>query len=312
MLSVDFSLKKFQYYPLPWPKEKEVTGMKLIAIDLDGTLLSRDIQITRENIEALQKVQNAGHVVMICSGRAPEDIQQILHHYELSCPLAGSNGTVVKAEGRLLADVSMSAGDIEHIAQKLDAEKTPYRIYTNQGIYVPADWSERVALALQGETIKVEGLTEETFKRITEQPQQSDIIKYFDGYHELLSIPGLTVQKFFILTLNEQVKSTLSTFLNGISGVVTTSSGPMNLEVMDQNGNKGNALKVAADYYGIPLEDTVAIGDNFNDIPMLQIAGFSIAMGNADPLVKEICDAVTLSNEENGVAYAMEEFILKQ
>jgi Cof subfamily protein (haloacid dehalogenase superfamily) len=284
--------------------------MKLIAIDLDGTLLSQHTHITQENVQAIRKAQSQGHIVMICSGRAPEDIQEILKEYELSCPLAGSNGTVVQAEGKTLGMVSMNRENIVQIAKKLDDERTPYRIYTNQGIFVPEDWSERVNTNLQGDTIKVEGLSDELFKRITEQPQQSDLLNYFKDYHELFGREDLKVQKFFILTLNQQKKSELATYLSNISGAAATSSGPMNIEVMDKDGNKGNALKIMADYYGISMADTVAMGDNFNDIPMLKVAGFSIAMGNADPAVKQLCKAVTLSNTENGVSYAMEQFIL--
>jgi Cof subfamily protein (haloacid dehalogenase superfamily) len=286
--------------------------MKLIAIDLDGTLLSQHTYITQENVQAIRKAQSQGHIVMICSGRAPEDIQEILKKYELSCPLAGSNGTVVQAEGKLLGSVSMSRDNIMQIAKKLDDVRAPYRIYTNQGIFVPEDWSDRVNTDLQGDTIKVDGLSDELFKRITEQPQQSDLIKYFRDYHELFGREDMKVQKFFILTLNQQKKSELTTYLSNISGAAATSSGPMNIEVMDQDGNKGNALKIMADYYGISMEDTVAMGDSFNDIPMLKVAGLSIAMGNAGPAVKQLCKAVTLSNSENGVSYALEQFILNQ
>lgn len=286
--------------------------MKLIAIDLDGTLLSQHTHITQENVQAIRKAESQGHMVMICSGRAPEDIQEILKKYELSCPLAGSNGTVVQAEGKLLGSVSMSRDTIMQIAKKLDDVRAPYRIYTNQGIFVPEDWSERVNTDLQGDTIKVEGLSDELFRRITEQPQQSDLIKYFHDYHELFGREDLKVQKFFILTLNQQKKSELNTYLSNISGAAATSSGAMNIEVMDKDGNKGNALKMVADYYGISMDDTVAMGDSFNDIPMLQVAGLSIAMGNADPAVKQLCKTETLSNTENGVSYALEQFILNQ
>lgn len=170
----------------------------------------------------------------------------------------------------------------------------------------------RVTFAVKNDKIKVEGLTDEVYRLITEQPQQSSLIKYFNKYNELLNMKDLTVQKFFVPTLYGKIKTELTSYLSGIPSIVTTSSGPLNLEVMDQNGNKGNALKRMAEYYGIPLENTVAIGDNFNDIPMLQIAGLSIAMGNADPLVKEICDIVTHSNVENGVAYAIHQYILNE
>ncbi|WNS77826.1 Cof-type HAD-IIB family hydrolase [Domibacillus sp. DTU_2020_1001157_1_SI_ALB_TIR_016] len=286
--------------------------MKLIAIDLDGTLLSPEMEITKENIEALRKAQSQGNIVMICSGRAPEDIQQILKKYEISCPLAGSNGTVVQVNESVLESISLDRKDIIKIAEKLDEDKVPYRVYTNHGIYVPADWSERVAFAVKKDRIEIEGLPDEVYQRITEQPQKSSLIKYFNKYSELFNEEDLTVQKFFVLTLNSTTKTALSAYLGGISSIVITSSGPLNIEVMDQNGNKGNALKRVAEYYGIPLDNTVAIGDNFNDVPMLELAGLSIAMGNADPLVKEMCDRVTHSNDKNGVAHAIDRYILSE
>ncbi|MCI2257129.1 Cof-type HAD-IIB family hydrolase [Domibacillus sp. PGB-M46] len=286
--------------------------MKLIAIDLDGTLLSPEMEITKENVEALRKAQSQGNIVMICSGRAPEDIQQILKKYEISCPLAGSNGTVVQVNESVLESISMDRKDIIKIAEKLDEDRVPYRIYTNHGIYVPADWSERVAFAVKKDQIKVEGLPDEVYRRITEQPQKSSLINYFNHYSELFNEKDLTVQKFFVLTLNSSIKTVLTTYLAEISSIAVTSSGPLNIEVMDQNGNKGNALKRVAEYYGIPLHDTMAIGDNFNDIPMLELAGLSIAMGNGDPLVKEMCDTVTYSNDKNGVAHAIDRYILSE
>ncbi|NGY88269.1 HAD hydrolase family protein [Bacillus megaterium] len=81
---------------------------------------------------------------------------------------------------------------------------------------------------------------------------------------------------------------------------------------MNIKGNKGNGLKVMAKYFGIPLEDTVAIGDQFNDIPMFKVAGLSIAMANAEQEVKELSDVITLTNDENGVAYAIDNYVLKK
>lgn len=284
--------------------------MKLIAIDLDGTLLSHKMEITEESLGAIREARNQGNMVMICSGRAPEDIQQILKKYDLSIPLAGSNGSVVQAQGRVLQSVSMNREDIIETAEKLDEERFPYRIYTNNGIYIPADWSERVELAMKQEQIKVEGLSDEIYKKITEQPQKSSLINFFDHYSELFDREGLTIQKFFVLTLNANSKTALASYLEGISTIGITSSSPLNIEVMDQHGNKGNALKKVAAHYNIPLHDTVAIGDNFNDIPMLEVAGLSVAMGNAEPEVKEVCDVVTHSNGENGVAYAINNYVL--
>ncbi|TWT01820.1 Cof-type HAD-IIB family hydrolase [Planomicrobium sp. CPCC 101079] len=284
--------------------------MKLIAIDLDGTLLSPEMEITNENLEAMREAQSRGNIVMICSGRAPEDIQQILTKYDFSIPLAGSNGSVVQAQGHLLKSVSMNREDIIEIAEKLDADRVPYRIYTNDGIYMPQDWSERVESAMEKEQIQVQGIPDKVYKWITEQPQKSSLINFFSHYSELLHKKDLTIQKFFVLTLNNSVKTSLAAYLEKIGTIGFTSSHPLNIEVMDKNGNKGSALKRMAEHYGISLKDTMAIGDNFNDIPMFEMAGLSVAMGNAEPKVKEICDTVTYSNDENGVAHAINKYVL--
>jgi Cof subfamily protein (haloacid dehalogenase superfamily) len=277
-------------------------NLKLIALDLDGTLLSLEKKISQENIQAIRKVQSHGHIVMICSGRAPEDIKQILNKYDLTCPLAGSNGTIVEAENRILYSISLNRCDAKFIAQRLDDEKMPYCLYTNEGIFAPEDWSKRV-------TQSIEDLSNNHFTRFIEKPLQSDF-NVFTNYNELIRNNSLTVNKFFILSFNIQKRKELISSLSHVSNIGVTSSSPFNVEIMHKDGHKGIGLKRMAEYYNIPIVDTVAIGDNFNDVPMLECAGLSIAMDNADIQVKKMCDTVTLSNSENGVAHALNLYVL--
>jgi len=86
----------------------------------------------------------------------------------------------------------------------------------------------------------------------------------------------------------------------------------MYLELMPADVSKGNALKHLADYMNIPMEDTVAVGDNLNDLSMVKMAGLGVAMGNAHPQLQEMADHVTLSNEKDGIAAVIREFILAQ
>lgn len=115
-----------------------------------------------------------------------------------------------------------------------------------------------------------------------------------------------------ILGLDPDQKKRLNTYFKSIEEIYVTGSTPFNLEVTNINGNKGNGLKVMAHHFNIPLEDTVAIGDENNDIPMFKVAGLAIGMGNAKEETKEHCHVVTLTNDENGVAYAIEKYILKE
>ncbi|MGM7719258.1 Cof-type HAD-IIB family hydrolase [Metabacillus sp. Hm71] len=283
---------------------------KLIAIDLDGTLLSSNIEISNENVEAIQKAQQAGHVVMICSGRAPEDIKQLIDQTPLDCPVAGSNGTKVLADGKLLSQISIDKEHVKKVAAILNEKKYPFKLYTSHGILVASTWTERMLAFLEQNQEFSKGLTPKEYKFLTEQPKETDTIKVFDEIEEVLKIEEIAIQKFFIPTISG--KDELIATLKAIEGISITTSGPFNIEIMDTNGHKGNGIKVMAEYFNIPIENTVAIGDNFNDVPMLEAAGLSIAMGNADPTVKDIADVVTLTNNEHGVAHAIETYVLEK
>jgi len=282
---------------------------KLIAIDLDGTLLSSNIDISAENIQAIQAAQQAGHVVMICSGRAPEDIKTVIDKTPLQCPVAGSNGTMVIADGKLLSQISINKDIVKNVTEVLNQKEYPFKIYSNKGIFVASTWSERMLSFLDKNQEVLNHLTPKEYKLMTEQPKETDSIKIFEELDAVLAIEDLTVQKFFIPTISG--KEELISSLEKFEGISITTSGPFNIEIMDTNGHKGNGIRVMAEYFNIPIENTVAIGDNFNDVPMLETAGLSIAMGNGDPAVKEMADVVTLTNNENGVAHAINKYILE-
>ncbi|MNJ68393.1 putative phosphatase [compost metagenome] len=94
--------------------------------------------------------------------------------------------------------------------------------------------------------------------------------------------------------------------------VHVTKSKPNFLEFMHNEGTKGHALKFIANHFGCGLNETIAIGDSWNDHEMLEAAGLGIAMGNAIPALKEIADYVTLSNNEDGVKHAIGKFIFNR
>ncbi|MED4400418.1 Cof-type HAD-IIB family hydrolase [Metabacillus fastidiosus] len=283
---------------------------KLIAIDLDGTLLSSHYQISKENIQAIRHAQKAGHIVIICSGRAPEDIAALSAKFDLDCPIAGSNGTVVIINGKEISNISMDKKTVFSASKLLDQFKSPYRVYTNYGVFIEAAWAERFSEIFQQYKEIKDTVSIFEYKMLTEEPIETDTLKIFHQIDDLLSLKNIKVQKFFIPTLIQSTKEELISAFQKMEEVALTSSGPTNIEIMDKNGNKSNGIKTLAKYFGIPLENTIAIGDNFNDLPMMEAAGLSVAMGNGDPKVKELCDIITLTNDEHGVAYAIEKYVL--
>ncbi|MED4531097.1 Cof-type HAD-IIB family hydrolase [Metabacillus fastidiosus] len=283
---------------------------KLIAIDLDGTLLSSRYQISKENIQAIRHAQKAGHIVIICSGRAPEDIAALSAKFNLECPIAGSNGTVVIVNGKEISNISMNKTSVISASKLLDQFKSPYRVYTNYGVFIEATWAKRFAEIFEQYKEIKETVSIFEYKMLTEEPIETDTLKIFHHIDDLLSLKNIKVQKFFIPTLIQSMKEELISAFEKIEEIALTSSGPTNIEIMNKNGNKSNGIKTIAKHFGIPLENTIAIGDNFNDLPMMEAAGLSVAMGNGDPKVKELCDIITLTNDEHGVAYAIEKYVL--
>lgn len=283
--------------------------MKLIALDLDGTTLNSNKIVTDETLHAIRKAQQKGHIVMILSGRAPKSIYDELAKYDLHCPVGASNGTALFVDGQLLKLTSLTATQSLKIASEIEKEYMPYNITTNKGSFGLKDWQERFNRVLHSGRVPEEYYENKHFKMFTTPPWEYGH-SLIDHYGDILNDEEIKVQKFQILGLDPEQKQRLYKNLQSIEDIYITSSSPFNIEVNHINGNKGNGLKMMAEHFQIPLENTVAIGDERNDIPMFQTAGLSIAMGNAEAEIKSYCNSVTLTNDENGVAHAIEKFVL--
>lgn len=97
--------------------------------------------------------------------------------------------------------------------------------------------------------------------------------------------------------------------LKDMAGITLVSSSKNNFEILNSESSKGNAIEFIANSLNIPLDDVMAIGDNFNDISMFEKVKYSVAMGNAEEDVKKVCKFITLENDDNGVAHAINEHL---
>ncbi|PGK51539.1 HAD family hydrolase [Priestia megaterium] len=278
---------------------------KLIALDVDGTLLTNEHEMTEENRKAIKLAQEKGHVVMICSGRAPESVLEMLKEIEIDCPFAASNGAVVYDKEEILSEINLSIDQVEKISNILDLEGMPYRLYTNKGVYEMLDWKERVEHVINSGKVPKEYKQDERFELLLERPASYKQVTYYTSLSELKQVIGLTIQKFFVLTLDPVQKNRLNQILQEVANVGVTTSAIHNIEIMNEKAHKGYGIQVMAEHFKIHIKDTVAIGDNYNDMPMFEAAGLSVAMGNAEEEIKEYCDVVTKTNKESGVAHAI-------
>jgi len=263
---------------------------KLIAIDIDDTLLNSHNQVTEVTKQALKAAQNAGVTVTLATGRMFASAQQIAKQIELNVPIITYQGSLVKT---LLDEKILYQRDVP---QEASAELLNYvkehqlhlQLYVNDTLYGIED-NERIKAYSKNSNIPYK--IEADFNALITQPN-----------HKMLIIDEPHVLDSHIPILQEKFGHVLH----------ITKSKPNFLEFMHKQGTKGEALKFLAEHFNCQLSETIAIGDAWNDREMIQVAGLGIAMGNAVEPLKELADFITLSNDEDGVAYAINKFIFNK
>ncbi|MCL1949891.1 MAG: Cof-type HAD-IIB family hydrolase [Turicibacter sp.] len=284
--------------------------MKLIAIDMDGTLFNSNHEITEGNLQAIKDAQAAGHIVMLCSGRPHDALNQFMDsEYGLTLPVAGSNGAITYTEGKTIHSVGMDMNLAAEIFDYLQGGAHPFKLYTNKGVFTIDSFLERAQKDF--ELLPPDATAGINVERFLEY-LRSVGSQFFTQFSEISQQEGMEIFKFFVSTLIPAKKSVIENRLKTFQGLGFTSSHRNNVEIMSDLGHKGTGLAQMAKHYGIPMENTIAIGDNFNDVPMMEAAGLSIAMENAEEEVKALCDVVTKSNDEDGVAFAIREYVLEK
>lgn len=276
-------------------KTKEKTMIKLLALDMDGTLLNEDKKIPQENIKAIHAAIDAGVKLVLCTGR----------------PLVG-----VKPYFKELG---------------LDAENEYLIVNNGATIHQSKDWS----------IIDYRSLSKEDLYTLRKTVENSPVqLTVFDQDHYIvidqepsslvIRDAGYVFTSPITMTLEEAIKSPVPLFQamfladpdqldqfeneHGVRLAQDFScvrSQPVIFEAMPPGTTKASALKDLAEKLEISRDQIMAMGDGNNDLEMLEFAGLGVAMGNASDTVKEKANAVTLSNDQAGVAAAIYKYILE-
>lgn len=272
------------------------TEIKLIATDLDGTLLRDDhLTLSPANREALTHAADAGIEVVVATGRslaavAPQVLELPFLHYFITC-----NGSITTdREGHILRAAPLPLPTTLEILDYLGGMKElVVQLYADQKMYITrTDWERREVIHLPAFHLKV---------------LFSDDESVVESLAERARCPHSHVEKINLPYLLPKQKSEIKAWLAQRYGdrVRAVSTMECNLELTDRDGSKGAALGALCDSLHIPTEQAMALGDAGNDIGMLQTAGIGVAMSNAIPEVQAAADWITLSNEEDGVAHAI-------
>lgn len=276
-------------------------GYKLIAIDLDGTLLTSDKRITPRTRKALHRAAEMGMLIVICTGRGLPQSVEVLRGIDISMPLVLHNGAMIAEypTGKVIGSFPLRMNLARRAVRVMrEMEMTPavYDYAAGEHLLV----CERGVCHNSALSRYIEGKGE-TLRWV------EDLAEYVD--HDVIQVMTID-QKRTVLGAIERLERELPEARIISSGRVYSDSFWF-LEVLARDASKAKSLERLGEMYGVSPPQMVAIGDNFNDLNMFRYVGLSVAMSNAPEEVKRSADMIAPSNDEEGVAEIVERLILR-
>jgi hypothetical protein len=267
---------------------------KVFVTDYDGTLLKDDLTISKRTVNAIERFRDSGGIFLIATGRMHSGIQPELKKLGLdkvNIPLISFQGALVKysMSGETLYSEPLTRDLVTEIADYAESQNMMFHVYVDDRLYIREknDFSETYARIL-GIDYTVVGL-------------QSEFLKKTKGdVHKML----FPVRK---TELSETLKKLETVFG---SRVMVHSPSSWLIDLNSLNAGKEKAIEAVGKKYGFTLEDCVVCGDNYNDLEMVRAAGMGIAVENAVPELFSVAKHTTASNNNDGVAEAIERFCL--
>ncbi|RSK52671.1 Cof-type HAD-IIB family hydrolase [Bacillus canaveralius] len=241
--------------------------IKLIALDMDGTLLNDQLEISMANRQAIEEAQQQGIHVVLSTGRSRMTCREYAESLKLSSYLVTVNGSEIWNEkGELIERNRVEHDLVQWMWGLTQTHKANFWAISSDSV-----WNN-------------------------EMPDD---------------IKALEWLKFGFDIEDDQIREIILNELKTKGMFEVTNSSPTNIEVNPLGINKALGIKSVCDRLDITMKEVMAVGDSLNDIAMIKEAGLGIAMGNAQPIVKETADWITATNNEDGVAKAIRKWAIR-
>ncbi len=264
----------------------------LIVSDYDGTLLRSDSTVSAETKEKIHEYIKAGGKFAVCSGRLLESVYNEVKKLELTGIVGAFQGAVIGdiSSGRVLFEGHIPAQSAAKICRKCEELALHTHIYDVENFYT--------------------NMADEKLRDYEKLCGVKGILLDGESLSERILRTDMKVQKILVL-VDEAEKENVYQMLNQAFGeeFYVTYSAAFLVEITNKNFSKASALEYIANFYNVPLDQTVAVGDNFNDTPMIVRAGLGIAVGNADERLKQVADVIfEATNDENAIGKIIEKY----
>lgn len=260
---------------------------KMIAIDIDGTLLTDQKEILEETKKDIIKAHNNNKIICICTGRGYPAAKRYIDALGINIPLVLYNGSRVRmsVEDTLLYNQVLDFNVAKNVFDIIEKHDGTCCFWADDKLYFNKN---------NDYTIYYENLT-------TIKP---NIIS------EVLDDMFTKINKFIWFDTSDNLERIQKEIINSVEGINFFKSQSHILEIVPTGVSKGLTLKHLIELLGIEREELIAIGDDENDISMIEFAGLGVAMGNAKEKVKQSADYITSTNNENGVGEIIKKFLI--
>ena len=276
--------------------------IKLIASDMDGTLINSNHEVSSETIKAIKAAQAKGIEFIITTGRSFEDARSQVDEAGITCNYLVMNGSELRdSNGNILQQLYLDQEIVQKIVDDLLQLDLCVEVYSTNGTYTlgsleSCKWA--VAAKINNfypeKSVETYYQTAEEHFLFQELNRISDLSEVFEKKYQVGKIICFSPKVETIAFLREDIKQRYN--------VNSTGSFPINLEVTNPLANKGAALARYAESKNIDITDVMTIGDSFNDMTMIDAPfGYTVAMGNAIEPIKDIAKYLTDSNDNDGV-----------
>lgn len=271
--------------------------IRMIGVDLDGTLLNSEKQLTAYTREVLKKAIEQEVAVVVATGRPFSGVPDELKHFPgMRYALTANGARILDMQKQKVVYENLLSGEIaEKVIDILKRHHAIHEFFVDGVGYMNEDGLKNVYAYFEDPHMA--------------EYLQSTRIPVKD-VKEKLQTMKCEIDKLQGIFRNQKDKQEALEELNTLSGIVVTAAMDNNLEINKEGTNKGLGLLQLGKSLGISREEIMACGDGGNDVEMLKEVGFAIAMANAYDPVKTAADFVTVSNDEDGVAKAIERFVL--
>ncbi len=275
-------------------------NIQLIASDMDGTLLNSEKKVTPRTYQTLLTAQKAGVEVVPVTGRNINTVDRFLNQIPFVRYISMCNGAILydneKKEIFYSSGISAArAKDIYRVCLKYDCSFDFY--------------ADGLCLTTKANNLKAASFIKDpVFRQLVVSTRV-----IIEDIEEYLNQHNCTCSKLYVTFNDDNVKKALTQeLLASFDDINVTSSNITNIEINDKQSTKGNSLKMLCQHLNIPIENTMAFGDSTNDIELLKAAGTAVVVSNGLEEVKQYADIIAPSNDEDGVAQIIEEYVLRK